>query len=90
LLVHSVLPHFPDLTTDLFSEDTISFLLADLNRAGSAAGWPEHLLCRTATEQFVAERLLPLIADANPPLSENLRKVLRQAGSRHGRRYVRT
>ena len=90
LLAHSILPHFPDLTTDVFSEDAISFLLADLNRAGSAAGWPEHLLCRTATEQFVNERLLPLVPDANPPLSENLRKVLRRAGSCHGRRYIRT
>jgi hypothetical protein len=90
LLAHSVLPHFPDLTTDVFGEDAISFLLADLNRAGSAARWPEHLIGRTATEQFVTERLLPLVADARPPLLENLRKVLRQAGSRHGRRYVRT
>ena len=89
LLALSVLPCFPDLTTDAFCEDAISFLLADLNRAGSTSGWRSHLL-GTATEQFVNERLLPLAANAKPPLSENLRKVLRQAGSRHGRRYVRT
>jgi len=88
LLAHSILLHRIDLTTDAFCEDAISFLLADLNRDGSLHGVFGHLLGRTATEQFVTERLLPLLPDAKPPLSENLRDVLRQAGSRHGRRYV--
>jgi hypothetical protein len=88
VLAYSVLPRFPDLTTDAFSEDAISFLLADLNRPGAAGGLHGHLLGGTATEQFVTERLLPLIPDTKPPFSENLQKVLRQAGSRHGRRYV--
>ncbi len=88
LLAHRVLTSLNDLTTDEFSEDAISFLLADLNREGSTTGFPEHLLGGTATENFVTERLLPLLADAKSPLSENLRNVLKQAGSRHGRRYV--
>jgi len=90
LLAHSVLPHFPDLTTDILNEDAISFLLADLGRAGNAAWLHEHLLGCSATEQFVTERLLPLLPDAKPRLSRNLRRVLREAGSRHGRRYIRT
>ena len=81
-------PRFPDLTTDVFNDDAISFLLADLNRKGSAVGLDEHLLGRAATERFVTERLLPLLPDAKPPLSPNLRRILRQAGSRHGRRYT--
>lgn len=89
LLARSVLPYFSDLTTDSFSEDAISFLLADLNRAGSAVGFRVSLLGNTATEQFVAERLLPLLSDAKPPLADNLRIVLGEAGSRHGRRYIR-
>ena len=88
LLAHGILPHFPDLTTDVFGADAISFLLAELNREGSVDDWRGHLL-GTATEQFVNERLLPLVAEAKPPLSDNLRRVLRQAGSRHGRRYAR-
>ncbi len=88
LLAHVVLPHFPDLSTDIFAEPTISFLLADLNRARSWDGLNEPLLGTTATELFVTERLLPLLPDAKPPLSVNLREVLRQAGSRHGRRYL--
>jgi hypothetical protein len=86
--VARILAHCSDLTTDAFSEDANSFLLADLSRGGSADGFNGHLLGTAATEQFVIERLLPLLADAKPPLSGNLRKVLTQAGSRHGRRYV--
>lgn len=88
LLQHFVLLHRSDLTPEMFSEDALSFLLADLNREGSSSGAYGHLLGSIATENFVTERLLPLLPDARSPLSENLQKVLRQAGSRHGRRYV--
>ncbi|MBK7405926.1 MAG: hypothetical protein IPJ41_15225 [Phycisphaerales bacterium] len=87
LLLHFVLPHRNDLTTSVFSEEAISFLLADLNRAGSVTYF-RHLLSQTATEEFVTERLLPLLATAGSPLLENLRLVLKRAGSRHGRRYL--
>ena len=87
LLAHSILLRQNDLTTDDFSADAVSFLLADLSRAGSVYSLRGHLLGQTATEQFVAERLLPLLPEAEDPLLTNLQKVLRQAGSRHGRRY---
>ena len=87
LLLQFVLPHFTDITTDMFSEDAISFLLADLNNEGSTSHFRGHPLGRTATEEFVTERLLPLRSDIKQPLSKNLHTVLRQAGSRHGRRY---
>lgn len=87
LLAHSVLPARSDLTTDSFSEDAISFLLADLNR-GATQDFMGGLLGTTATEAFVSERLLPLLPEAKEPLLKNLKNVLRQAGSRHGRRYV--
>jgi hypothetical protein len=87
LLARFVLPYRSDLTTDAFNEDSTSFLLADLNRQASLGLFGGHLLGSTATEQFVVERLIPLVADAKPPLSENLRLVLNQAGRRHGRRY---
>ena len=87
LLLQFVLPHFTDITTDMFSEDVISFLLADLSEEGSASHFRGHLLGRTATEEFVTERLLPLLSDIKQPFSKNLHAVLRQAGSRHGKRY---
>jgi hypothetical protein len=42
----------------------------------------------TSQHGNVAERLLPLLPDAKPPLLINLKSVLKRAGSRHGRRYV--
>ena len=87
LLLQFVLPRLTDITTDMFSEDTISFLLADLSEEGSASHFRGHLLGSTATEEFVTERLLPLLSDIKQPLSKKLHTVLRRAGSRHGRRY---
>lgn len=77
-----------DLSTDAFTEDAISFLMADLNHGEGFSDHQGHLLGNIATEQFVTERLLPLLSGAQPPLLENLRSVLKQAGSRHGRRYI--
>lgn len=87
LLLQFVLPHFTDITTDTFSEDAILFLLATLSEEGSTSRFRGHLLGRTATEEFVTERLLPLLSDIKQPFSKNLHTVLRHAGSRHGRRY---
>ena len=87
MLFHFVLPKLPDLSTDAFSEDAISLLLADLDRESGAAGFERHVLGNTATEVFVTERLLPLLAGAKEPRLSKLQAVLRQAGSRHNRRY---
>ncbi len=87
LLFQLVLPHLPDITTDMLSEDAISFLLADLSDEGSALPSRGHLLGSTATEEFITECLLPLLSDIKQPLSKKLHIVLREAGSRHGKRY---
>ena len=87
LLLGVVLPYLTDITTDMFSEDALSFLLDDLRREGSIQDFRGHLLGRVATERFVGKRLLPLLEDTEQPLFRNLRVVLRQAGSRHGKRY---
>jgi len=89
VLARHVLIHFGDLTTDAFTEDAISFLLADLRDRDNESSDPP-LLGVTATEAFVTDRLLPLIDEAKPRLLENLREVLREAGNRHGRRYIST
>ena len=87
LLLRFVLPYFPDITTEMFNEDAISFLLADLSYEGSATSFRGHLLGSTVTEEFVTERLVPLLGNTKQPLLGNLHTVLRQAGSRHSRRY---
>ena len=87
VLAHSILLRQKGLTIADFGPDAVSFLLADLGRAGSVDSWRGHVLGQIATEQFVTERLLPLLPEAKDPLLTNLQAVLRQAGSRHGRRY---
>ena len=87
VLFHYLVPALPDLSTDAFSEDAISFLLADLDRESGELGFRGHVLAGTATEEFVTERLLPLLAGAKEPRLSKLRGVLREAGSRHDRRY---
>ncbi|MBS0195548.1 MAG: SIR2 family protein [Planctomycetes bacterium] len=88
VLADSILLSQSELTTDDFSANAISFLLADLARTEEIDSWPGHLLGQTATEKFVSERLLPLVPEAKGLLLSNLQEVLRQAGSRHGRRYI--
>ena len=87
VLLHFVVAGLPDLSTDAFSEDAISFLLADLDGQSGAAYLECHVLGSTATEEFVTERLLPLLAGAKGPRLGRLQAVLRQAGLRHNRRY---
>jgi hypothetical protein len=88
LLAHSILLARDDLATDKFSEHAISFMLADLRKEQSTNDFHGHLLGKTATETFVSERLLPLLPVAAGRFRKNLSRVLLQAGSRHGRRYV--
>ena len=87
VLLHFVVPGLPDLSTNAFSEDAVSLLLADLDRESGARSFESHVLGSTATEEFVTERLVPLLAGAKEPGLSKLQAVLRQAGSRHNRRY---
>ena len=77
-----------DISIDMFHEDAISFLISDLSQEKNVSNFRGHFLGHIATEQFVTERLLPLLSDAKSPFLENLRSVLKQSGSRHGRRYL--
>ena len=88
VLLHFVVPYLPDLSTNAFSEDAVSLLLADLDRESDARSFESHVLGSTATEEFVTERLVPLLAGAKEPGLSKLQAVLRQAGSRHNRRYL--
>ncbi len=88
MLSRTVLIKQHDLTTDRFNNGAISFLLSDLTSEDCCDHHYAHLLGRTATESFVLERLMPLLSDKSEPFNNNLIRVLREAGKRHGRRYV--
>lgn len=81
-----VLPHVNDLTTEHFTEEAISYMIAELRERGDSALY--STLGQLATERFVNERLLPLAADTEPNFRAALRDALQVAGARHGRRYT--
>ena len=87
VLLHFVVPKLTDLSSNAFSEDTIAFLLAGLDRESGVRSFESHLLASTATEEFVTERLVPMLEGAKEPRLSRLQAVLKQAGSRHNRRY---
>lgn len=88
VLARSILLARSDLSTDEFSADAVSYLLADLRRSKVYNYLEGSLLGLTTTDRFVVERLLPLTSETDPQLVENLQQVLQQAGKRHGRRYI--
>lgn len=88
VLMDYVLLYRDDITTDEFNEDAISFLLADLSKRRSLPYFWGNVLARAATEQFIKDRLLPLLGAAKQPLLDNIREILRRSGLRHGKRYI--
>ena len=88
VLANFFLPASKELYSEQLCEDAISFLLADLSTR-QFSDFRGHLLGKIATEEFVIERLLPLLQTTEEPLHGNLLRVLQQAGKRHGKRYIR-
>lgn len=88
LLVDFVIPNLSDVSTDSFSEDAVSFLLADLDREEGVPEIRGSVLGSAATEEFATERLLPLLEGAKEPRMSKLKAILKHAGSRHNRRYI--
>jgi hypothetical protein len=66
VLARFVLSRWRELTTDDFSEEALSFLVEDLKRKGSIDAFRGHLLGHTATEAFVADRLVPFLDTKDP------------------------
>jgi hypothetical protein len=86
-LAHSVLFEMSDLTLDDLGEGALAFLIDDL-RTATIHSFEGHLLGRIATDAFVVQRLLPLVTLEPCQFQNNLRAVIRDAGQRHGRRYL--
>ncbi|WP_249583011.1 SIR2 family NAD-dependent protein deacylase [Pseudomonas viridiflava] len=87
LIYKFIIPRM-DVTTDEIGSEATSFLLAELSR-GKIRPWSrDNILGAAATEDFIAERLMPLLINAQEPLKGNLLLILELAGTRHGRRYL--
>jgi len=84
IIMENILFGVIDLTTDHLSRDAIDFLVQDVQENRS---WRGHVLGAIATERFVEGRMLPLLSDSTGSKAELLRKAIRQAGDRLGRRF---
>lgn len=86
LITDHVLPGLQKLTTDALSEDSIAFLIADLN--DPAPRFFEPILGYLANDEFVENRLLPLLSSTEDVEQVTLRTALAPAGNRLGKRYL--
>jgi hypothetical protein len=87
ILARSILAVQTGFTMDDVSETAHDFLLSQLSQ--DQVDFEEHLLSRWATESFCENQLVPLLeTTADPVVANNLKRILRDAGKRHGRRYI--
>jgi len=82
-----ILPFIDGLTVDSFNDNTIGMLLDKLNQK-MPFSFRGNLLSITATENFIYNRLIPMANTDAEPLKSNIEKILKEAGARHGRRYL--
>lgn len=83
-----LLPKLTGLSTDDLSPDAISFVLSSISKSQYRNFFGGSFLGQAATESFVSERILPLLSGAEPDFSVELKRVLKEAGARHGKRYT--
>ncbi|SBT14340.1 SIR2 family NAD-dependent protein deacylase [Vibrio celticus] len=88
LLSDLILIKFDGISTDDFSEDSISYLMSRLSKDNHMNRFGDNLLGNTCSKSFVNDYLLPLSNIEEQPLARNLHKVLSIAGQRHGKRYT--
>lgn len=82
-----ILPYSENVMLSDMPESAVSYLLAEL-RGPKRHPLTRHLIAEVADEDFVQERLLPLLTDVEDQFQLNLRAVLEYVGQRHGRRYL--
>lgn len=82
-----ILPFSENVTLSDMPESAVSYLLAELGGA-KPLPWKRHLIAEVADEDFVQERLLPLLTEVEDQFQSSLREVLEFVGQRHGRRYL--
>jgi hypothetical protein len=88
VLLH-VLPGMHSVSVDDLSPSAIEWLLSHLGTTERHCYVYQPPLAALATEDFVQQRLIPLLLeDPAEPVREELLSILRAAGVRHRRRYV--
>jgi hypothetical protein len=79
------LANISNLSLNSFTEESLSYLISDLNNK------QDHGVINIgdiATEEFVEQRLVPLMEIEDEPFKSNLLKTIRDAAERNNRRFV--
>lgn len=86
-LAKFVISRISSVTTDKLSENAIDFLLTIIKKEKVNSFF--DILGNISTEQFVEQKLLPLLETDEEPLKSNLRQILYNAGKNHKKRYIK-
>jgi len=76
-----------DLKLNDFTEETLIYLFEEL-KTKKIGYWDSSILTDIATEQFVTDRMLPLLKDAKRIERKNLEIIIDKIGRQHKRRYL--
>jgi hypothetical protein len=84
-----VLNYVEDLKLEDFSELEIDLMLEDIKHDFEDIVFEDEIvLANIASEEFVVNRLRPLLNTDNVCLHENIRRILEKAGENHLKRYI--
>ena len=87
ILNRIVLNKMGDLKLNDFTEETLIYLFEEL-KTKKIGYWDSSILTDIATEQFVTDRMLPLLKDAKRIERKNLEIIIDKIGRQHKRRYL--
>jgi len=88
LLARHILPFVPDLVLEDFSASATDYLLMAAASGILPLGFSGNILTKIANEKFTVERIVPLLGKSSGASRNIIIQVLRQIGSRLGRRFV--
>ncbi|TAE84375.1 MAG: hypothetical protein EAY81_07650, partial [Bacteroidetes bacterium] len=87
ILSQVVLIRMPDLKLEDFTKESLSYLFEEL-KTKRIDFLDRSILSDIATEQFVIERMLPLLTNMEGVGHKNLEKLIERIGKKHKRRYL--
>lgn len=79
---------YDELTLRDFTDESITFLLENLNKTMGIFHFDSHPLEKIATEAFVSEVMIPRLSLVSGEKKNNLRTLIEKIGKRHNRRYL--
>ncbi len=87
IISRNILPYVSTPTAEEFSEKVVDYLLSELEEYDLEQGFEGNALAASASESFIAERLIPSAVGKSARFRSNLKYILKEAGKRLGLRF---